>query len=36
MMCSSSLTVSLHACQSVRSAHDEMSRLKHALHGIHG
>lgn len=32
----SSLTVAQRAYQSVRSAHDEMSRLKHSLHGVHG
>lgn len=33
---SSSLAVAQHAYQSVRSAHEEMGRLKHSLHSLHG
>jgi uncharacterized protein (TIGR02284 family) len=33
---SSSLAAVQHAYESVRSGHDEMSRLKHSLHRVHG
>jgi uncharacterized protein (TIGR02284 family) len=33
---SSSLAVTQHAYESVRSAHEEMSRLKQSLHSLHG